>query len=281
MEGQLPSSPPSPTEASFEPLQFEFPSDLVHPDIANVAKLAYGNAIRFRTAWDERVKAPAGTDIDVKPNRRATTYDMIMTLLTLDAKSLPTDPLPPPTAPDRPPFQLDMPQGIDIEDSMKDLEAVIYHFTIPEALLPLFRDLGQLIWSNDWLRFFLVRNSYRRPVGADLFYGVLRWWLCTDVMIINAFLAQKMDPRLKAEVNFYIPAVQGIKTFQEWHKVWATAIDEVAKVRRKLDAGVLMVFNAKLAEERGKIQNDAPPPTPSKRQPFESFLDKEICAQLD
>jgi hypothetical protein len=282
MERQLPSPTPNSTEPSLESLQFELPSDLVHPDIANIASLAYGSAIRCRTAWDHRIRDQAGAERDVRPQLRATTYDMIMTLLSLEApKPLPTDPLPPPTAPDRPPFMLEVPQEIDIEEYMKALEAVVYHFNIPESLLQLFSELGQLIWSNDWLRFFLIRNSYRRPVGPDMFYGVLRWWLCTDTMVIAAFLVQKMEPGLKAEVNHYIPAVQGIKTFQEWHEVWTMAIDEVSKVRRMLDAGVSMMFHAKLAEERAKIQKDTPPPTPSTRRTPRSSLDRDICAQLN
>jgi hypothetical protein len=282
MEGQLPSPPPSPTEAASAPLQFELPTDLVHPDIANVAKLAYGSAIQFHAAWDHRVRDRAGTDRDIKPQLRPTTYEMIMTLLTLETpKPLPTEPLPPPTAPARPPFQLKLLPGIDIEESVKDLEAVVYHFTLPESLLQLFTELGQLIWSNDWLRFFLIRQPYRPPVGADLVCGVLRWWLCTDETIIAAFLAQKMDPRLKAEVNYYIPAAQGIMRFKERKEMWAMAIDEVAKVRRKLDAGVSMVFHAKLAEERDRAQKDTPPPAPSKRRTPRSSLDRELRVQCN
>ena len=81
---------------------------------------------------------------------------------------------------------------------------------------------------------------------------MLRWWLCTDEMIISAFLAQKMDPRLKAEVNYYIPTSRGINTIKEWDEMWGVAIDEVAKVRRKLDAGVAMVFHARISEERDR-----------------------------
>ena len=282
MEGQLPSPPPNVTEAIFEPLQFEIPSDLVHPDIANMAKLAHGSTIQFHAAWGHRIRDHADTDRDVKPELRPTTYEMIMTLITLESlKPLPTDPLPPPTAPARPPFQLGMPPEINIEESVKDLEAVVYYFNIPESLGQLFIELGQIIWSNDWLRFFLIRQPYRLPLGADVVYGVLRWWLCTDEVIIAAFLAQKMKPGLRAEVNYYIPAAQGIKRFKERNEMWAGAIDEVAKVRRKLDAGVSMVFHAKLAEERNKIQKDTPPPTPRTRRTPRSSLDREICAQFD
>lgn len=282
MEGQLPSPPPNLTEAIFEPLQFEIPSDLVHPDIANIAKLAYGSAIQFHAAWGQRIQDQADTDRDVRPQLRPTTYEMIMTLITLEApKPLPSNPLPPPTAPARPPFQLDIPPEIDVEESVKHLEAVAYHFNIPESLRQLFSELGQIIWSNDWLRFFLIRRPYRLPVGADMFCGVLRWWLCTDEVIITALLAQKTKPSLRAEVNYYIPAAQGIKRFKERNEMWATVIDEVAKVRRKLDAGVSMVFHTKLAEERDKIRKGTPPPTLRIRRTPRSSLDREICAQFD
>lgn len=282
MEEQPPSPPPNLTEVIFEPLQFEIPSGLVHPDIANAAKLAYGSALQFHAAWGHRIRDQADTERDVKPQLRPTTYEMIMTLITLEApKPLPTEPLPPPTAPARSPFQLEIPPEIDVEESVKDLEAVAYHFNIPESLRQLFDELGQIIWSNDWLRFFLIRQPYRLPVGADMVCGVLRWWLCTDEVIIAALLAQKKQPGLRAEVNYYIPAAQRIKRFKERNEMWAMVIDEVAKVRRKLDAGVSMVFHAKLAEERDKIRKDTPPPTPRPRRTPRSSLDREICSQSD
>ena len=282
MEGQPPSPSPNLIETIAEPHRFEIPSDLVHPDIANIAMLAYRTAIQFRAAWGQRVRDQADTDGDVRPQLRPTTYEMIMTLITLEApKPLPTSPLPPPTAPARPPFQLGLPPEIDIEESVKDLEAVAYHFNIPESLRQLCSELGQIIWSNDWLRFFLIRQAYRLPVGADMFCGVLRWWLCTDEVIIAAFLAQRWEPGLRAEVNYYIPATQRIKRFKERNEMWAPVIDEVAKLRRKLDAGVSMVFHAKLAEERYKIRKDTPPPTPRTRRTPRSSLDQEVCAQFD
>jgi len=280
MEAQPPSPPSGPTEANSEPLQFEPLPDLVHPDVANIARLAYGSVVQFHTLWDQRVQDLAGTDRDTRPQLRPTTYEMIMTLLTLETpKPLPTDPLPPPTAPDRQPFEL--PHGLDIEESVKGLEAVVYHFTPPDSLLQLFSELGQVIWSNDWLRFFLIRQPYRPSVGVDMFYGVLRWWLCTDEPIIAAFLAQKMNAGLKVEVNYYIPAAQGITTRKEWDEVWATAIDEVAKVRRKLDAGVSMAFHAKLAEERDRAREDTPSSPPRKRRAPRSSLDQELRVQFD
>lgn len=281
-EGQPPSPPPNLTEDIFEPPQFDIPFHLVHPDIANTAKLAYGTGLKFLTAWTYRIQDQAETDRDIKPTLRPTTYEMIMTLITLEGpKRLPTDPLPPPTAPARPPFHLEIPPEFIIEDSVKDLEAVVYSFNIPESLRQLFSEIGQIIWSSDWLRFFLIRQPYRLPLGADMFYGVLRWWICTDEMIIAAFLAQKMKPGLRAEVNYYIPSAQVIRRFKERNEMWTAVIDEVAKVRRKLCAGVSMVFHAKLGEERDKIQKDTPPPAPRRRKTPRSSLDQEICAQSD
>lgn len=207
---------------------------------------------------------------------------MIMTLITLETpKPLPTDPLPPPTAPARPPFPIRLPIGVDLEWCMTAVEAVLYRFTIPESLLQLFSELGQLIWSNDWLRFFLIRHPYRLPIGPNMPYGVLRWWIYTDPTIMSAFLATKMHPGLKAEVNYYIPFAQSIQTFEEWDEVWADAIDQIATVRRKLHAGVSAVFHAKLAGERDRIWNDTPPPTSCKRSAPRTSLDQEICAEFD
>ena len=283
MDAQPPSPPLSPAaKAHSDLLQFEFPPGLVPPEVANTAKLAHDSAIRFRHVWDQRVRDQAGTDGDIKPRLRPTTYEMIMTLLTLETfELLPADPLPPPIEPTRPHFQFDLPRRIDFEESVQGLEAVIHHFTSPGSLLPLFNELGQTIWSNDWLRFFLIRQPYRVPVGAEIFYGVLRWWLCTDEIIIAAFLAQKLDPGLKAEVNYYIPAVQDIKTFKEWDKVWENAIDEVAKVRRKLDAGISMAFHAKLAKERSSNPKDTLPPTPRRRMTPRSSLGQEVRSRVD
>ena len=282
-EGQLPLPPPNLTEDSFEPHHlFDTPFHLIHPDIANMVKHAYRTGLQFLDAWCHRIQDQADTGRDIQPTLRPTTYEMIMTLISLEGpKRLPTDPLPPPTAPTRPPFHLELPLETAIEDSMKDLEAVVYSFNLPESLRELFSELGQIIWSNDWLRFFLIRQPYRLPLGADMFYGVLRWWMCTDELIMAAFLAEKMKPGLRAEVNYYIPAVQSIRRFKERNEMWAAVIDEVAKVRRKLNAGVSMMFHAKLAEERDRIHKDTPPPTRRRRRTPRSSLDQEICAQSD
>lgn len=282
MEAEPSLSPSSPTGTKPDLPEFKFPPGLVYPDIANIAKLADSTAVRFHATWDQRVQDQTGTDGDIKPQLRPTTYEMTMTLLTLGApKPLPTEPLPPPTQPARPPFQLDLPFQIKMEEFIQEFEAVVYRFTSPESLLPLFNELGQTIRSNDWLRFFLIRQPYRLPVGTEVFYGVLRWYLWTDELFISAFLAQKMDPRLKAEVNYYIPAARGIKTIKEWHKVWATAIDDVAKVRRKFGAGVSLAFHAKLSEARDRNLKDTPQSTPRRRRTPRSSLDQELRAGLN
>ena len=276
------SSLSSPLEAKLGLPQFELPSGLVDPNLANIAKVAYGSAIGFRTIWDQRVRDQAGTDGDIKPRLRPTTYEMIMTLLTLETlKLLPTDPLAPPTEPARPPFQLDLTFQVDIEEPIQEIEAVLYHFNSPESLLSLFNDLGETIWSNDWLRFFLIRQPHRPPMGTKVFYGVLRWWMCTNEVFITAFLAQKMDPALKAEVDYYIPAARGIRTTKEWDDMWGIAIDDVAKVRRKLDAGVSMAFHAKLSEERDMKLKGTPQSTPRKRTTPRSSLEQELLTEFN
>ena len=283
MEGQPPSPPPSLTEDDFEPLPCEIPPGSVHPDIEDTAKLAYISALRFYAMWSYRIQDQAGTDRDVQPQLRPTTYEMIMTLIALEGpKPLPTGPLPPPTAPARPPFQLGVPPDINIEDCVKDLEAVVYAFYIPDSLRQLFTELGQTIWSNEWLRYFLIRQPHRPTLGADTFYGVLRWWLCTDEVIITALLEHKWNPRSRAEVNYYIPAAQGIRRYKERNEMWSLMIEEVAKVRRKLDAGISTVFHEKLAEERDLVHRGTPPPTRRKRRAAtRSRLNREIGAQTD
>jgi hypothetical protein len=225
------------------------------------------------------VRERADADGDIQSLLRPTTYEMVLTLFTLEnPKRLPTGPLPPPTLPARPPFKICLSHGINIEVSIRELEAVVYHFTPPESLLPLFNEIGQIIWSNGWLRFFLIRQPHRLPVGKEMFYGVLRWWSRTDELVMAAFLKQKMDPGLKAEVNYYIPAARGIKTFNEWNEMLGRAIDDVAKVRRKLRAGVAMVFHTKLAAERDKAQKDTPSPTLHERRATRSSLHQELHA---
>ena len=283
MEDPLPFPPLSPTEDETNLLQFEPPSGLVHPDITVKVGLADGVAAKCHSMWNCRIRGQVWTDENGKPlPTHPRIYEMFMTLITLETpKPLPTDPLPRPTAPARPPFPIKYPNESDLEECMTDFEAVLYRFTFPESLLQLFSELGQLIWSNDWLRFFLIRHRYRLSIGPNMVYGVLRWWIYTDFLTIAPLLAQKKHPRLKAEVNYYIPSARGINTFKEWDEVWANAIDQVATVRRKLLTGVSTVFHAKLAGERDKIRNGTPPPTPRKRRAPRSSLDQEICTEFD